>query len=50
MIDYSKIKKLNSEIAINKEKLKTENDIKMKEKLNLKISISQLKIKLERLG
>ena len=33
MIDYNKIKKLNGEIAINKEKLKTENDIKMKEKI-----------------
>ena len=27
MIDYNKIKKLNGEIAINKEKIKTETDV-----------------------
>ena len=50
MIDYDKIRKLNSEIAINKEKLQAETDFQTKQKLKLKISISQLKIKLERLG
>ena len=50
MIDYNKIKKLNSEIAINKEKIKSQKDIKSQEKLRLKIQIDILKIKLERLN
>ena len=49
-MDYNKIKKLNSEIAINKEKLESETDFKKKEKLRLKIKIDTLKIKMERLN
>ena len=33
MINYDKIKKLNSQITINKEKLQSETDIKKKEEL-----------------
>jgi len=50
MIDYDKIKKLNSEIAINKERLKTETDFKKKEKLKLRIQVDILKVKTERLN
>lgn len=46
MIDYDKIKKLKSNIAINSERLKTETDIVKKEKLRLKIQIDTLKIKI----
>ncbi|MEO6174413.1 MAG: hypothetical protein ABIP27_04590 [Flavobacterium circumlabens] len=50
MIDYEKIKKLNNQIAINRERLKTENDFKKKEKLKLRIQIDILKVKTERLN
>lgn len=50
MIDYNKIKKLNSEIAIHKEKLETETNFTNKEKLRLRIQINTLKIRLERLN
>lgn len=50
MINYDKIKKLNSQIAINKEKLQSETDIKKKEKLRCLIQIDILKTKIERLN
>lgn len=50
MINYDKIKKLNSQITINKEKLQSETDIKKKEKLRCLIQIDRLKIKIERLN
>lgn len=50
MIDYDKIKKLNGEIAINKERLKTETDVVKQEKLRLKIQIDILKTKLEKIN
>ena len=50
MINYDNIKKLNSQIAIHKEKLETEDDLKNKAKLRLRIQINTLKIKLERLN
>lgn len=50
MIDYNKIKKLNSQIIINKGKLMSETDIKQKERLNLRLQIDHLKIRLERLN
>lgn len=50
MINYDKIKKLNSQIAINKEKLQSETDIKKKEKLRCLIQIDILKTKLEKLN
>ena len=50
MIDYYKIKNLKDKIAINKEKLQSETDIKKKEKLRCLIQIDILKIKIERLN
>lgn len=50
MIDYYKIKNLKNKIAINKEKLQSETDIKKKEKLRCLIQIDILKIKIERLN
>jgi hypothetical protein len=50
MINYDKIKKLNSQITINKEKLQSETDITKKEKLRCLVQIDMLKIKIERLN
>jgi len=50
MIDYYKIKNLKDKIAINKEKLQSETDIKKKEKLRCLIQIDILKVKIERLN
>lgn len=50
MINYDKIKKLNSQIIINKEKLRSETDDKKKEKLRCLIQIDILKTKIEKLN
>lgn len=50
MIDYYKIKNLKDKIAINKEKLQSETDIKKKEKLRCLIQIDIIKMKIERLN
>jgi hypothetical protein len=49
MVNYHKIKNLKDKVAINKEKLQSETDVKKKEKLRCLIQIDILKIKIERL-
>lgn len=49
MIDIKKITKLENNIKKNKDRLLLEKDFKKKEILKLKISIDQLKIKIERM-
>lgn len=50
MINYHKIKSLKDKIAVNKEKLQSETDIKKKEKLRCLIQIDVIKMKIERLN
>ena len=50
MVDFNKIKKLDDLIQKNKEKLKTETNFQKKEVLKLKISINQMKIRIEKLN
>lgn len=48
MVNNDKIQKLQGLIKRNKEMLSMENDLKVREKLKLKIQIDELKIKIEK--
>lgn len=49
-MDYNKIKKWNAILTINKARLKVELDSKKRQRLQLKIQIDELKVKLEQLN
>lgn len=50
MVDFNKIRKFEETIKRCKEKLGIEKDFKKREKINLKIKIEEIKIKIERLN
>ena len=50
MINYKKINRLNDKIKLKKERLRLEKDVKIREKLKLKITIDELNIRIERLN
>lgn len=50
MIDWNKIRKHEEIIKKNNQKLEVERDFKKRERIKFKISIEELKIKIEKLN